>query len=155
MLRRRNDAFRGTPRELHGGAILFVQNYLLKLGCSRVVPSLILAGQARQFGEKNVLYKSYASSSKIQRQTETILWRFLECTRQKLIVPSPFIGRHHVVMHYMARWMDFPLPTPQPPCSQTPADSMTGGRQGQGRIDEQGRIDAITCAARDFALQLP
>ena len=121
MLRRRNDAFRGTPRELHGGAILFVQNYLLKLGCSRVVPSLILAGQARQFGEKNVLYKSYASSSKIQRQTETILWRFLECTRQKLIVPSPFIGRHHVVMHYMARWMDFPLPTPLFPLFSSPS----------------------------------
>ena len=34
-----------------------------------------------------------------------------------------------------------------------PPDSMTGG--GQGRIDEQGRIDNITDAARDFALQLP
>ena len=34
-----------------------------------------------------------------------------------------------------------------------PPDSMTGG--GQGRIDEQGRIDDITDAARDFALQLP
>ncbi len=35
-------------------------------------------------------------------------------------------------------------------------DSMTGGRQGgQGRIDEQGRIDDITDATRDFALQLP
>ncbi len=37
-----------------------------------------------------------------------------------------------------------------------PVDSMTGGRQGgQGRIDEQGRIDDITDTARDFALQLP
>ncbi len=35
-------------------------------------------------------------------------------------------------------------------------DSMTGGGQGgPGRIDEQGRIDNITNAARDFALQLP
>ena len=34
-------------------------------------------------------------------------------------------------------------------------DSMSGGRQGgQGRIDEQGRIDNITDTARDFALQL-
>ncbi len=38
-----------------------------------------------------------------------------------------------------------------PPCRQTPpVDSMTGGRQGG-----QGRIDDITDAARDFALQLP
>ncbi len=62
-----------------------------------------------------------------------------------------------------------PLWTPlQPdPCSQTPLwpdppplvgrppppDSMTGGGQeGPGRIDEQGRIDDIADAARDFAL---
>ncbi len=33
---------------------------------------------------------------------------------------------------------------------------MTGGGQGgPGRIGEQGRIDDITDAARDFALQLP
>ncbi len=32
---------------------------------------------------------------------------------------------------------------------------MIGGRQGgQGRIDEQGRIDDIADAARDFALQV-
>ncbi len=57
-----------------------------------------------------------------------------------------------------------PLARP-PPHSQTPRSqnspppmdtSMTGGRQGgQGRIDEQGRIDDITNTARDFALQLP
>ncbi len=68
-----------------------------------------------------------------------------------------------------------PLPDSPPPCQrQNPPTkggtppyqrqdpppwtecSMTGGRQGgQRRIDEQGRIDDITDAARDFALQLP
>ncbi len=49
-------------------------------------------------------------------------------------------------------------PMARPPSLQPdpPVDSMAGGRQGgQGRIDEQGRIDDITDAARDFALQLP
>ncbi len=52
-----------------------------------------------------------------------------------------------------------PLLPPEPPTARPPwldpppADSMTGGRQG--RIHEQGRIDDITDAARDFALQLP
>ncbi len=50
-----------------------------------------------------------------------------------------------------------PLQTPPDPLqTPPPVDSMTGGGQGgQGRIDEQGRIDDITDAARDFALQLP
>ncbi len=58
-----------------------------------------------------------------------------------------------------------PLPLARPPPAggrplplwlDPPVDSMAGGRQGgQGRIDEQGRIDDITDAARDFALQLP
>ena len=62
-----------------------------------------------------------------------------------------------------------PAPSPNPPSpaqaslwpdppsvAGPPVDSMAGGRQrGQGRIDEQGRIDDITDATRDFALQLP
>ncbi len=49
-----------------------------------------------------------------------------------------------------------PLPPPEVGPPPSPVDSMTGGRQGgQGRIDEQERIDDITDAARDFALQLP
>ncbi len=53
-----------------------------------------------------------------------------------------------------APWPDPPIDQNVPcPRGQTPVDSMTGG--GQGRIDEQGRIDHITDAARDFALQLP
>ncbi len=51
-----------------------------------------------------------------------------------------------------------PLPEAEPPTGgrTPPTDSMTGGRQGgQGRIDEQGRIDNITDAVRDFAGQLP
>ncbi len=54
---------------------------------------------------------------------------------------------------------DPPLPEAGPPWRQDPpppVDSMTGGRQGgQGRIVEQGRIDDITDAPRDLALQLP
>ncbi len=53
-------------------------------------------------------------------------------------------------------WTPLPLPDSPPPPLDLPPDSMTGGRQGgQGRIDEQGRIDDITDASRDFALQLP
>ncbi len=45
---------------------------------------------------------------------------------------------------------------PDPTHTHTHKDSMTGGGQGgPSRIDEQGRIDNITDAARDFALQLP
>ncbi len=79
------------------------------------------------------------------------------------IVRSPFRAKHHVVVQYMAAGPKCPLPPPpcgapppwpDPPTDPpTPMDSMTGG--GQGRIDEQGRIDNITDAARDFALQLP
>ena len=85
-----------------------------------------------------------------------------------LIVRSPFRAKHHVacsaVHGKVAEMSPAPQPppqppTPEPPCPQTPlrtphpyTDSMTGG--GQGRIDEQGRIDDIT-GARDFALQLP
>ncbi len=89
-----------------------------------------------------------------------------------IIVRSPFRAKHHVVVQYMARWMKClqplsplwdPLPPVGSPLQLDPpqldppsADSMTGGGQGgPGRIDEQGRIDDITDAARDFALQLP
>ncbi len=94
-----------------------------------------------------------------------------------LIVRSLFWAKHYVVVQYMAAGWKCPLPpapTPlpdPPPPSQTPparggppqqtpppktACSMTAGRQGgQGRIDEQRRIDDIPDAARDFALQLP
>ncbi len=60
---------------------------------------------------------------------------------------------------------DSPSPHARPPPPHSwnplwldpyPVDSMAGGRQGgPGRIDEQGRIDDITDAARDFALHLP
>ncbi len=74
---------------------------------------------------------------------------------------SPYRAKHHVVVQYMAAGPKCPLPPIDPPCGQTPhmdppVDSMTGGGQGgQGRIDEQGIINDITDAARDFALQLP
>ncbi len=73
-----------------------------------------------------------------------------------VVVQSPFRAKHHVVMQCMAAGLKCPLPpSPLGPPLWT-ACSMTGGRQGgQGRIDEQGRIDNITNAARDFALQLP
>ncbi len=53
-----------------------------------------------------------------------------------------------------------PLPSPNPlPCLTPPQltpPCMIGRRQGgPGRIDKQGRIDDITDAKRDFALQLP
>ena len=85
-----------------------------------------------------------------------------------IVVRSPFRAKHHVVVQFMARWMKCPLlppppnplplplpnppPLPKPPCNQNtfPLGSITGGRQGG-----QGRIDDITDAARDFALQLP
>ncbi len=52
-------------------------------------------------------------------------------------------------------WLDHPVAKP-PLWPVPPKDSMTGGGQGgPGRIDEQGRIDNITDAAKDFALQLP
>ncbi len=82
-------------------------------------------------------------------------------TSVTVIVRSPFRAKHHVVVQFMARWMKCPLsPSPlnllPPPHGQNPLaagpplDSMTGGRQGG-----QGRIDDITDAARDLALQLP
>ena len=109
-----------------------------------------------------------------------LIWHTLS---RVFIVRSPFRANHHVVVQYMAAGPKCP-PTPSPcgppplwpdpPCSQTPPhgqtphgqtphgqtpppkDSMTGGGQGgPGRIDEQGIIDDITDAARDFTLQLP
>ncbi len=79
------------------------------------------------------------------------------------VVRSPFRAKHHVVVQDMAAGLKCPLPPcgtpaawPDPPTNPHPVDSMTGGGQGgQGRIDEQGRNDDITDAARDFALQLP
>ena len=80
---------------------------------------------------------------------------------ESFIVRSPFRAKHHVVVQYMAAGPKCPLPpspcgTPLPPWPDPPKDSMTGRGQGEpGRIDEQGRIDDITDATRDFALQLP
>ena len=93
---------------------------------------------------------------------------------------SPFRAKHREVVQYMSAGLKCPLApapyqTPSPPTRPPsplpdpqlelgppswrcppPPDSMTVGRQGrQGRIDQQGRIDDITDAARDFALQFP
>ncbi len=131
--------------------------------------------------EKSALYHFHTGIFWLREVIDLCIWLAVcEATRlrpglqrtKSVIVRSPFGVKHHVVVQYMAAGLKCPLPPPpcgtpspcgtplpeaDPPCSQTsPADSMTGRRQGgQWRIDEQGRIDNITDTARDFALQLP
>ncbi len=94
------------------------------------------------------------SDLKIRSWSCRVSWKLKE-PFEVLVVRSPFRAKHYVVVQYMAAGLKCPLsPSPLPP--PPPVDSMSGRRQGgQGRIDEQGRIDDITNAARDFALQLP